>query len=79
MTQQELRVVQLAAVGLSNREIGDRIHLSHRTVGYHLHKAFTKLGVTRRTQLCRLVCALSGSAARRHGCHSRRSGREGDD
>jgi DNA-binding CsgD family transcriptional regulator len=51
LTEQEMRVAELAAAGLSNREIGARLHLSHRTVGYHLHKIFQKLGLTRRSQL----------------------------
>jgi|HubBroStandDraft_4_1064222.scaffolds.fasta_scaffold467941_1 hypothetical protein len=40
-----------AAQGESNREIGARLFLSHRTVGYHLYKAYPKLGITARTQL----------------------------
>lgn len=54
LTSQELRVVRLAARGLSNRDIGARLFLSPRTVGYHLYKSFPKLGVTTRAQLARL-------------------------
>ncbi|MBE1465176.1 DNA-binding CsgD family transcriptional regulator [Kibdelosporangium phytohabitans] len=32
--------MRLAAEGLTNKEIGDRLYLSHRTVGFHLYKAF---------------------------------------
>jgi DNA-binding NarL/FixJ family response regulator len=46
-----LRIAQLAAEGLSNREIGERLYLSHRTVGSHLYRIFPKLGVTSRSQL----------------------------
>ncbi|WP_086824693.1 LuxR C-terminal-related transcriptional regulator [Allokutzneria sp. NRRL B-24872] len=51
LTPQEWEVARLAAAGLSNREIGERLFLSPRTVGYHLHKVFPKLGVARRSQL----------------------------
>lgn len=53
LTAREQQVVRLAAQGLSNGEIGARLFLSPRTVGYHLYKAFPKLGVTSRSQLLR--------------------------
>ncbi len=51
LTSQELQIATLAAEGLTNKEIADRLYLSHRTVGAHLHKVFPKLGITARTQL----------------------------
>ena len=51
---QELQVVRLAASGLSNRAIGAQLFLSPRTVGYHLYKAYPKLGVSSRRQLAAL-------------------------
>jgi DNA-binding CsgD family transcriptional regulator len=51
LTPQELQIAQLAAEGLANREIGERLYLSHRTVGSHLYRLFPKLGVTTRAQL----------------------------
>ncbi|MFE5301637.1 AAA family ATPase [Streptomyces sp. NPDC056632] len=51
LTAQELRVVRLAATGLSNRDIGARLFLSPRTVGYHLSNAYPKLGVPSRAAL----------------------------
>jgi DNA-binding CsgD family transcriptional regulator len=51
MTPQELQIAQLAADGLTNREIGERLYISHRTVGTHLYQLFPKLGVTSRTEL----------------------------
>jgi hypothetical protein len=41
----------LAATGLTNKQIGQRLFLSHRTVGAHLHRAFPKLGITSRAAL----------------------------
>ncbi|MGH3622241.1 MAG: helix-turn-helix transcriptional regulator [Sciscionella sp.] len=54
LTPQELQVVRLAAKGLSNRDIGAQMFLSPRTVGYHLYKAYPKLGVTSRSELAAL-------------------------
>lgn len=51
LTPQELQVAQLAATGLSNREIAHQLFLSPRTVGYHLYKVFPKLGIAHRGQL----------------------------
>jgi DNA-binding CsgD family transcriptional regulator len=47
----ELQVAQLAARGLSNREIGMRLYLSHRTVAAHLYRIFPKLGIGSRSEL----------------------------
>lgn len=41
----------MAASGMSNREIGAHLYLSHRTVAAHLYRIFPKLGITSRTQM----------------------------
>jgi DNA-binding CsgD family transcriptional regulator len=51
LTPQELQVVRLAAAGASNKQIGAQLFLSPRTVGFHLYRAFPKLGVTTREEL----------------------------
>ena len=51
LTPQELQIVQMAANGLSNREIGQKLYLSPRTVSSHLYRVFPKLGITSRTEL----------------------------
>ena len=51
LTAQELQIAQLAATGLTNREIGQRLYLSHRTVSTHLYRVFPKLGITPRAEL----------------------------
>ncbi|MFE3956807.1 AAA family ATPase [Nocardia sp. NPDC059091] len=58
LTPQEIQVVRLAARGLSNREIGGQLFLSPRTVGYHLYKAYPKLGVAVRAELSALLDQL---------------------
>jgi DNA-binding CsgD family transcriptional regulator len=51
LTPQQRQIVRLASDGLTNREIGDRLFLSPRTVGSHLYRSFPKLGVADRHQL----------------------------
>jgi len=51
LTPQELQIVQLAARGLSNKDIAAQLFLSPRTVGHHLYKAYPKLGVMSRGEL----------------------------
>jgi DNA-binding NarL/FixJ family response regulator len=51
LTPQELQIVQMAAEGLTNREIGQKLYLSHRTVSSHLYRIFPKLGVSSRSEL----------------------------
>lgn len=55
LTPQELQIAQLAADGLSNREIGQRLYLSHRTVGSHLYRIFPKLGIAARGQIAQAL------------------------
>ncbi|HEX4221735.1 MAG TPA: AAA family ATPase [Pseudonocardiaceae bacterium] len=51
LSPQEHQVVHLAGQGLSNRQIGELLNLSPRTVGAHLYRAFPKLGITNRRQI----------------------------
>jgi DNA-binding CsgD family transcriptional regulator len=51
LSAQELEIARLAAQGMSNREIGQRLFLSPRTVGSHLYRIFPKLNITSRGQL----------------------------
>ena len=51
LTAQEEQIARLAAGGQTNQDIGGQLFLSPRTVEWHLHKVFTKLGVASRMQL----------------------------
>ncbi|MCH0556935.1 helix-turn-helix transcriptional regulator [Streptomyces sp. MUM 16J] len=55
LTARQRQIVTLAATGLSNREIAERLTLSVRTVGNHLHGAYTRLGTGDRAALPWLV------------------------
>ena len=61
LTAQELQIAQLAAEGLSNREIGQRLFLSHRTISTHLYRVFPKLGITSRAELGAALASAAGS------------------
>ena len=51
LTPQQRQIVRLARDGLTNREIGERLLLSPRTVSSHLYRSFPKLGISDRHQL----------------------------
>jgi len=51
LTPQQRQIAHLAAAGLTNKQIGERLYLSPRTVSTHLHQLFPKLGVTTRAAL----------------------------
>ncbi|MEV6117489.1 helix-turn-helix transcriptional regulator [Streptomyces sp. NPDC052109] len=51
LTPQQWEIARLAATGLTNKQIGERLLLSPRTVSTHLYQLFPKLGVTSRAAL----------------------------
>ena len=61
LTPQEREIADLAASGLSNKQIAERLYLSHRTIGAHLYQIFPKLGITSRAALRDALAALESS------------------
>jgi len=59
LSRQERRIAELAAAGLSNKQIGELLQLSSRTVGNHLYRAFPKLGISTRAALRDALGAIS--------------------
>ena len=59
LSECERRVADLVARGHSNKEIGERLYMSHRTVASHLYRIFPKLGLRSRVELARLVIERS--------------------
>jgi DNA-binding CsgD family transcriptional regulator len=64
LTAKEYEVAQLAARGLTNKQIGTKLFLSPRTVGTYLYRAYPKLGISTRAAL---RDALSGRQPTAHG------------
>ncbi|MFI5614900.1 AAA family ATPase [Amycolatopsis sp. NPDC051903] len=58
LTAQEREIARLAASGLTNKQIAEKLYLSHRTVGAHLYQIFPKLGVTSRAALRDALAAV---------------------
>ncbi|MFF5499806.1 response regulator transcription factor [Streptomyces aquilus] len=63
LTAQELQIARLAATGLTNKQIAERLMLSHRTIGTHLYQIYPKLGITSRAALRDALSELDARSA----------------
>lgn len=62
VTSREVDVLWLVVERLSNREIGERLHVSHRTVERHVGMLLTKVGVENRRQLAQAAARLGATS-----------------
>jgi DNA-binding NarL/FixJ family response regulator len=71
LTERERNVLELVAEGLTNREIGQRLYLSEKTVKHHVSDILSKLGLARRAQAATFAVRLEterlGSSPRSPG------------
>jgi DNA-binding NarL/FixJ family response regulator len=58
LNERQVTVLQLASVGLCNRQIASRLHLSERTVKYHFSESFRRLASSSRTEAVAKATAL---------------------
>ncbi|MEV0492097.1 LuxR C-terminal-related transcriptional regulator [Streptomyces atratus] len=63
LSDMERRIAYLVSVGLTNRQVAHRVHLSAHTVNYHLRKVYRKLGINTRVELARGAAIYSSRAA----------------
>jgi len=63
LTAREREIVLLVADGMSTKEVAERLFLSARTVSNHLQNAYTKLGISKRSELAAALSRLGGEEA----------------
>ena len=66
LTPQERQIAILAAEGMTNKQIGERLALSHRTVASHLHRIFPKAGIATRSALRGALADMQADALEDH-------------
>jgi two-component system, NarL family, response regulator DevR len=66
LTDQEKRILDLIGEGLTNRQIGERLHLAEKTVKNYVSSLLAKLGMERRTQAAAYSARMSAEKEQRH-------------
>lgn len=65
LSEQERRILELIGEGLTNRQIGETIHLAEKTVKNYVSSILAKLGMERRTQAAAYVARMAAEQERR--------------
>jgi DNA-binding NarL/FixJ family response regulator len=66
LTEQERRILDLIGEGLTNRQIGERMHLAEKTVKNYVSSLLAKLGMERRTQAAAFSARLTAESEHQH-------------
>ncbi len=66
LSDQERRILDLLAEGLTNRQIAERLFLAEKTVKNYVSNLLTKLGMSRRTEAAAFAARMSEREAHRH-------------
>jgi DNA-binding NarL/FixJ family response regulator len=66
LTDQERRILGLIGEGLTNRQIGDRLHLAEKTIKNYVSSLLAKLGMQRRSQAAAYVARMQAENAGKH-------------
>ena len=64
LTEQERRILDLIAQGLTNRQIGNEMHLAEKTVKNYVSNLLAKLGMSRRTEAAVFATRLQAEQKR---------------
>jgi DNA-binding NarL/FixJ family response regulator len=67
LTDQERKILELIADGLTNRQIGEHMFLAEKTVKNYVSNMFTKLGMSRRTEAAAYAARLSERKSHKRG------------
>lgn len=62
LSPREVEVIEIAALGLTNAQVADRLSVSVHAVKFHLASIYRKLGVTNRTEAAFVYLRSDGRA-----------------
>lgn len=69
LTEQEKTILNLIGEGMTNRQIGEQMHLAEKTIKNYVSGLLAKLGMERRTQAAAFVARLEANAENQNNSH----------